>query len=135
MKCTFCYERVKEENKLPGCVEICPVEALTFGRRNALLEQARKRIEDNPGNYIDHIYGEKEAGGTSWMYLSGIPFEKLGFVDVPDKPMPELAESIQHRLFSYLWSPILLFGMLSGVMWGYRNKGERPENGEEGGPK
>ena len=135
MKCTFCYDRVEKENKLPGCVEICPVEALTFGRRGGLLEQARKRIADNPGNYIDHIYGEKEAGGTSWMYLSGVPFEKLGFVDVPETPMPQLTESIQHSLFSHLWSPIVLFGMLSGVMWGFRNKGERPENGKEGGPK
>jgi formate dehydrogenase iron-sulfur subunit len=33
MKCTFCYERVQsEEGKLPGCAEICPVEAITFGR-------------------------------------------------------------------------------------------------------
>jgi Fe-S-cluster-containing dehydrogenase component len=135
MKCTFCYERVEEENRLPGCVEICPVEALTFGRRSTLIEMARKRIADNPAKYIDHIYGEKEAGGTSWMYLSGVPFEKLGFVDVPDTPMPKLAESIQHSLFSYLWSPIVLFGMLSGVMWGFRTKGQRPENGEEGDPK
>jgi Fe-S-cluster-containing dehydrogenase component len=135
MKCTFCYDRVEKENRLPGCVEICPVEALTFGRRSTLLELARKRIADNPGNYVDYIYGEKEAGGTSWMYLSSVPFEKLGFVDLPDTPMPRLSESIQHSLFSYLWSPIVLFGMLSGVMWGFRNKGQRTENSEEGGPK
>jgi Fe-S-cluster-containing dehydrogenase component len=135
MKCTFCHDRIEGENRLPGCVEICPVEALTFGRRSTLLELARKRIADNPGNYVDYIYGEKEAGGTSWMYLSSVPFEKLGFVDLPDTPMPRLSESIQHSLFSYLWSPIVLFGMLSGVMWGFRNKGQRTENSEEGGPK
>jgi hypothetical protein len=135
MKCTFCYGRVETENKLPGCVEICPVEALTFGRRSTLLEIARKRIADNPANYIDHIYGEKEAGGASWMYLSGTPFEKLGFVDLPETPMPQLAESIQHSLFSHLWSPIVLFGMLGGVMWGFRNKGQRSKNNVEGGIK
>jgi formate dehydrogenase beta subunit len=125
MKCTFCYERVAGEGKLPGCAQICPVEAITFGKRSTLLDLAHKRIEDNPGRYINHVYGEKEVGGTSWMYLSDQPFEDLGFIQVPEKPLPQLAETIQHSLFSYLWSPIVLFGMLSGVMWGFRNKGDR----------
>ena len=117
MKCTFCFERISKEGGLPGCAEICPVEAITFGRRSTLVELARKRIKDNPAKYIDHVYGEKEVGGTSWMYISGIPFEKLGFIQVPDQPTPKLAETIQHTLFSYMWSPIVLFGLLSGVMW------------------
>jgi formate dehydrogenase beta subunit len=125
MKCTFCYERVADEGKLPGCAQICPVEAITFGKRASLLELGHKRIEDNPGRYVDHIYGENEVGGTSWMYISGQPFKNLGFIDVPAKPLPQLAETIQHSLFSYLWSPIVLFGMLGGVMWGYRDKGDR----------
>jgi len=132
MKCTFCYERVANEGKLPGCAEICPVEAITFGRRDTLLKVARDRIEENPGRYVDHIYGEHEAGGTSWMYLSAQPFEKLGFVTLPDHPMPRLAETIQHSLYSYLWSPIVLFGMLSGIMWAFRGKGERQEDHEGG---
>jgi formate dehydrogenase beta subunit len=135
MKCTFCYERVASEKKLPGCAEICPVEAITFGRRDDLIEAARQRIKRNPGRYIDHIYGEKEVGGTSWMYLSGSPFEKLGFNTLPETPMPRLAESIQHSLFSYLWSPLVLFGMLGGVMWASKDKSDRAGNGKEGGPK
>jgi formate dehydrogenase beta subunit len=130
MKCTFCYARVADEGKLPGCAQICPVEAITFGKRSTLLEIGRQRLKDNPGRYVDHIYGEKEVGGTSWMYLSGQPFEDLGFIDVPEKPMPQLAETIQHTLFSYLWSPIVLFGMLGGVMWGYRDKGGRQTDQE-----
>ena len=132
MKCTFCYERVANEGKLPGCAEICPVEAITFGRRDTLLKVARDRIKENPGRYIDHVYGEREAGGTSWMYLSAQPFEKLGFVTLPDHPMPRLAETIQHSLYSYLWSPIVLFGMLSGIMWAFRGKGDRQEDLEGG---
>jgi formate dehydrogenase iron-sulfur subunit len=131
MKCTFCYERVASEGKLPGCAEICPVEAITFGRRKTLLKVAHARIRKNPGRYIDHVYGEKEVGGTSWMYLSGVPFEKLGFNKLPDEPMPQLAETIQHSLFSYLWSPIVLFGVLGGVMWASRDKEEA--SGGEGG--
>jgi formate dehydrogenase beta subunit len=122
MKCTFCYERVASKGKLPGCAEICPVEAITFGKRSTLINTANQRIKKNPGRYINHIYGEHEVGGTSWMYLSSQPFEKLGFNKLPEKPMPQLAETIQHSLFGYLWSPIVLFGMLSGVMWSFRNK-------------
>ena len=133
MKCTFCYERVQSENKLPGCAEICPVEAITFGRRSDLLNAAHARIKKNPGRYSDHVYGEKEVGGTSWMYLSAVPFEKLGFVTLPEEPMPRLAETIQHSLFAYMWSPIVLFGMLGGVMWASKDKSDRAGNGKEGG--
>jgi formate dehydrogenase iron-sulfur subunit len=135
MKCTFCYERVESDKKLPGCVEICPVEALTFGRRKELIKVARQRIRKNPGRYIDHIYGENEVGGTSWMYLSGVPFEKIGFNALPQTPMPRLAESIQHALFNHLWSPIVLFGMLGGVMWASKDKSGRAGNGNQGGSK
>jgi Fe-S-cluster-containing dehydrogenase component len=133
MKCTFCYERVQSDNKLPGCAEVCPVEAITFGRRSDLLKVAHARIKKNPGKYIDHVYGEKEVGGTSWMYLSAVPFERLGFVTLPDKPLPKLAETIQHSLFAYMWSPIVLFGLLGGVMWASKDKGDRAGNGKEGG--
>jgi formate dehydrogenase iron-sulfur subunit len=135
MKCTFCYERVQSENKLPGCSEICPVEAITFGRRDGLLTEAHRRIRKNPGRYIDYVYGEKEVGGTSWMYISGVPFERLGFNSLPDKPMPKLAETIQHSLFSYLWSPIVLFAMLGGVMWASKDKGDRADTNTDGGDR
>jgi hypothetical protein len=134
MKCTFCYERVEKEGKRPGCAEICPVEAITFGRRNTLLTIARNRIKSNPALYVNHIYGEHEAGGTSWLYLSGVPFDRVGFIDVPHRPLTQLAETIQGALFSYLWSPIVLFGMLSGIMYAFRNKGDR-DTPEKGGGK
>jgi formate dehydrogenase iron-sulfur subunit len=134
MKCTFCHDRISREGGKPGCAEICPVEAITFGRRSTLLEVAKKRIRENPAQYIDHIYGEKEVGGTSWMYMSGVPFEKLGFIDVPTEPTPRLAEKIQHSLFSYLWSPIALYGILAGIMWISR-KNEQSHNNHPTGEK
>ena len=132
MKCTFCYERVAQEGKRPGCAEICPVEAITFGKRSTLLKVAKERLKKNPGRYLNHIYGEHEVGGTSWLYLSAQPFEKLGFNKLPSKPMPQLAETVQHSLFSYLWSPIVLFAMLGGIMWSSRGKGERDDNHKGG---
>jgi len=115
-KCTFCYDRLEKEGGKPGCASICPVEAITFGKRSDLLKQARKRIEHDLGKYVDHIYGENEVGGTSWLYISGVPFEKIGFQKLPTDPMPRLSETIQSSLFSYLWSPLVLFGALGAVM-------------------
>ena len=64
------------------------------GRRPALRNprrdagDAHKRIADRPEKYVDHIYGEKELGGTSVLYLSAVPFEKLGFPTFGEKPFP-----------------------------------------------
>ena len=64
--------------------------AITFGKRGTLLKIARDRIRKFPARYVDQIYGEYEAGGTSWLYLSGIPFGELDFpTDLPRKPIVE----------------------------------------------
>lgn len=126
-KCTFCFDERLSKGQVPGCVDICPVEAITFGKRDVILEMARQRIKDDPGRYIHHIYGEKEAGGTSWLYLSGAPFNKLGFQTLPETPMPKLPETLQHAFYSYLWAPLVLFGALGGIM-GLSNRGVKSKN-------
>jgi formate dehydrogenase iron-sulfur subunit len=38
---------------------------------------------------VRHIYGEHEAGGTSWLYLSAVPFSEIGFkTDLGTEPYP-----------------------------------------------
>ena len=89
VKCTFCYDRIKD-GKIPACAEACPSGALTFGKRSDLIQFARDKIEKQPDRYLNHIYGEREAGGTSWMYVSGVPFGNLGFPEnLPDAPLIE----------------------------------------------
>ncbi|MFH1885962.1 MAG: sulfate respiration complex iron-sulfur protein HmcB [Pseudomonadota bacterium] len=78
-KCTLCADTRLAKGQIPGCVEACPREAMTFGRREDLMRLARERMARYPGRYVNHIYGEKEMGGTSWLYLSGVPFDQLGF--------------------------------------------------------
>jgi len=88
MKCIFCYDTRLKEGKPPACVEACPQEALTFGKRSDMLEVAKQRIRMEPGKYVDHVYGEHEAGGTSWMYLSPAPFDQVGLAtNVPKEPI------------------------------------------------
>jgi formate dehydrogenase iron-sulfur subunit len=90
-KCTMCYDNRVSKGGIPACVEACPMEAMTFGKRSDLLKVARKRIVEHPDKYIDHIYGEHEVGGTCWLYISGVPFEQIGFpTDLGTKPYPEL---------------------------------------------
>jgi hypothetical protein len=90
MKCTMCHPRLLE-GELPGCVEACPQEALVFGKRDDLISIARERIRKYPDRYVDHIYGQDEVGGTNWLYITGGPFEKLGFrTDLGVTPAPEL---------------------------------------------
>ncbi|MBU0731065.1 MAG: 4Fe-4S dicluster domain-containing protein [Proteobacteria bacterium] len=78
-KCIMCYDTRLKYGRPPACAEACPRETLTFGKREDLIYIARQRIKLNPEKYVDHLYGEREVGGTSWMYLSGVPFEEVGF--------------------------------------------------------
>ena len=77
MRCTMCYPRIIE-GKVPGCAEACPMGAITFGKRDELLLLARDRIAKNPGKYVEHVFGEHEFGGTSWLLLAGTPIQNLG---------------------------------------------------------
>ncbi|MFW9603855.1 MAG: 4Fe-4S dicluster domain-containing protein [Trichlorobacter sp.] len=78
-KCIFCYDTRLKEGKPPACVEICPQQVMTFGRRSDLIKLGHDRIQSNPGLYVDKLFGEKAVGGTSWMYLSSVDFDKVGF--------------------------------------------------------
>ena len=80
--------RFSESILTPACVKACPADALRFGTREEMLALGHKRISDRPDKYVDHIYGEKELGGTSVVYLSAVPFEKLGFPTYGEKPFP-----------------------------------------------
>lgn len=89
VKCVMCHDRIKTGG-IPACADACPAGAITFGKRSELINVARKKIMKNPDRYINHIYGEHEVGGTSWMYISGVPFEQLDFpANLPKKPLIE----------------------------------------------
>ncbi len=123
-KCTFCATRILDEGRRPACVEQCPNEALTFGRRAELLAIAHRRIARTPGRYINHVYGEEEAGGTSWLYLSAVDFRETELPALDGKPIPDLTEKIQHGVFKGFVPPLALYGLLGFVMWSQRRRPE-----------
>ena len=62
---------------------------------------------------MNHIYGEHEMGGTSWLYLSGVPFGELGMRE--DLGIAPAAEYTAGALSAVpmvvgLW-PVLLTGI------------------------
>ena len=112
-KCSFCADRQGGGLK-PACVTTCPTGALKFGEREELIAEARERISLATDQYVDHIYGEKEVGGTSWLYLSPVPFEKLGLPTVGSEPVTVDAERAMGAV------PPVLLGVaaaMSGIYW------------------
>ena len=111
-KCTLCHPLIVK-GLLPGCVEICPTEALTFGRRKDLIRLAWERIQQHPGRYVDHVYGETEMGGTNWLYISGAPFHEIGMrEDLGATPAPMLTKGALSAvpIVVGMW-PVLLAGI------------------------
>lgn len=105
VKCTMCFERQAEGRK-PACVEACPTDALMYGVQVDNLEIARHRIYAHPGEYVHQIYGEHEAGGTGWLYLSAVPFDQIGFrTDLGRTPYPEYTREFLYAV------PAILFGV------------------------
>ena len=111
-KCSLCWARTSKGG-VPACVEACPQEALLFGTRRDLLEESRTRIYKSPSRYVHHIYGEHEVGGTSMLYLSGVPFEQIGFrTDLGTTAPPEYTKGFLYSVpFVLVLWPLFLLGM------------------------
>lgn len=131
-KCNLCAHLVPEHQEAPACVRICPAEALLYGRRSELLDLAHVRIAEHPDLYVPHVYGEHEAGGTAWLYLSCVPLEALGLWRVGDEPPGALTESIQHNVFKGFGPPILLYGLLALIARLTRGPDDGDQHGKDG---
>jgi formate dehydrogenase iron-sulfur subunit len=113
-KCQLCTQTRLAEGRIPACVESCPTGALKFGQRDALLFEARGRIQARPERYINHIYGETEAGGTAWLYLSDVSFDDLGFKSgLETAPLPPLTWEVLSKIPIVAAAMAGLFGTLA----------------------
>jgi Fe-S-cluster-containing dehydrogenase component len=111
-KCDMCINRLKG-GEIPACAFNCPNEALFYGTRRELIREARRRIVENPDTYIDYLYGEEEAGGTCWLYLSPVKFEELGMrTDLQKASYPALTKGFLYSVPSiFVLFPALLLGI------------------------
>jgi formate dehydrogenase iron-sulfur subunit len=131
-KCDMCADRVAKGLQT-ACAAACPTGATKFGDRNSLIAEARERIASNRDQYIDHIYGLNEVGGTSVLLLSSVPFERFGYTtSLSSESMPLLT----YRVLSHIPNLVMVGAALLGGIWWITNRrtevaaaeghGERP---------
>ncbi len=150
-KCQLCNHRWAD-GKFAACAEVCPTGATLYGKVTDLRKEAERRRALKPGSqtdfprghlgktdwsypgvaskYIDHMYGETEFGGTQMLLLSGVPFEKLGYPDLPPHSDASTSETLQHTLYSGLVMPIAFLGVLGYIA--KRNVKDDEEGGSHG---
>jgi formate dehydrogenase iron-sulfur subunit len=118
-KCTMCYHRL-QEGGVPACVEACPEEATIFGSRPELVAEAHRRIAADPGRYTPRVYGEREVGGTSVLYVSDTPLDFLAWKsDLGDQSLPALTWQSLNKV------PPVVVGMaafMGGVYWTFNRR-------------
>jgi Fe-S-cluster-containing dehydrogenase component len=136
-KCELCRHRYKDGH-YSACAEVCPTGATLYGKTSDLLAEAKRRIALKPGDvtryprgkiggpdqsyeapvgkYLNHVYGEKEYGGTQVLKLSAVTFEKVGMPNLPpNKSGAATSETIQHTIYGGLIMPLAVLGALSFI--------------------
>jgi len=116
-KCQMCPER-RAQGLQPACVDACRRGALTYGTRSEMLAEARRRMATEPDLYNPKIYGERDGGGTSVLYLAaaGVSFAELGLPDLGEESVATLPETIQHTLYRGFAAPLALLAILGAVV-------------------
>jgi formate dehydrogenase iron-sulfur subunit len=120
-KCDLCAPRLAR-GETTACAAACPAGATVAGPRAAMIEEAHRRIAENPGTYVPRVYGEAEVGGTSVLFLSPVPFEALGFpASLEGVVPPELTGRALERI-----PGIILLGgsALMAIAWITRRRQE-----------
>lgn len=131
VKCELCRHRLTAGQE-PACTEVCPRQAVIFGKRADLLREARARIAASPDRYVPTVYGEHEAGGTQVLYLSGVSFAALGMPALGDQAIPYFTENLQHAIYQGFIAPTVLYGALAIVM--FRNRSAKQDTDKESQP-
>jgi formate dehydrogenase iron-sulfur subunit len=132
-KCTFCPQRI-DIGQEPACVATCPTDALVYGERDELLKIAHERIASHPDRYVNHVYGEFENGGTSYLILSHVAFNQLGLPNLPETPVNTVSENaIKLSLPVAVGWGAALVGVTAGIQLYNRNKESNASSEEDGG--
>lgn len=157
-KCVMCnqpgVERI-DNGLMTGCAEACPTGATLFGRRDLLMEEAKRRLALQPGEiynyprgdiskpdswhermvatYQQHVWGEKEAGGTNVLHISAVPFDKLGMPPLGERSYASISEGVQHAIYNYMALPALaLAGLTYIVRRNTHNSSDAVHDSQEG---
>ncbi len=141
VKCELCRHRADPAQDgpravaNPACAEVCPAEAVMFGRRADLLAEAWRRISAEPGRYASRVYGESDGGGTQVLYLAaaGVSFQDLGLPELPSQSPASLSETVSHAPYLHGLTPIALYAAAAAIVRRNRKRAdeEPAHRGEE----
>ena len=86
-KCTLCSDRVAVGQE-PACVKTCPTGAIQFGTKEAMKEQASRRVVDlkERGYEQAGLYDPQGVGGTHVMYVLHHADKPSLYKGLPDDP-------------------------------------------------
>jgi Fe-S-cluster-containing dehydrogenase component len=140
VKCELCRQRrdTKRDDIYgvanPGCCEVCPRDAVIYGKRTDLLAGAKRRVAAEPEKYSAHIYGEKDGGGTQVLYLApkDVTFTQLGMPELREGSAAQFSEKVSHAPYLYGVTPVALYAALAFVI-NRNHKHEAAEHGHEEG--
>jgi len=141
VKCELCRHRgdPKKEGPLaianPACCEVCPREAVVYGKREELLAEAKRRIAADPKRYNGHVFGVKEGGGTQVLYLAaaGVGFRQLGLPELGEESMAHFSESVSHAPYLHGITPVALYAAAAFVIRRNKKRNEKEESAEHDG--
>lgn len=136
VKCEFCREQRLSKGQEPACTSACPTAAVVFGTREDLLADAHARLKTQPTAYAEgRVYGEHDAGGTQVLYLSHVPFAKLGLPTLSPDDRPGRTLHYQTLLYKWLLFPLALYALLAAIIrkrWRAHDQEVRALEAEEG---
>jgi Fe-S-cluster-containing dehydrogenase component len=139
VKCELCRHRADPAKQgalavaNPACAQVCPREAVIYGKRSELLAEAKRRVAADPARYAPHVYGEREGGGTQVLYLAaaGVSFEALGLPALPARSAAQFSESVSHAPYLHGVTPVALYAAMAFVV--RRNQRKQARQGREEG--
>jgi len=128
-KCDLCRDLL-DKGETPKCISACPQKAMKIGPREEIYALADQLKEE----YNGYLYGKNEHGGTSTIYVSKIPFEKIDAAiieDVDPKSVmrfhrPENEGAKQHRRAS-----VALLAPLAGIVGAFAATISKKEEDDE----
>ncbi len=136
-KCDLCKDKIKKGEEL-ACVTACKGRrgenaVFIFGERNYIYKLAQNKAKEE-GLFI---YGDKQNGGTSTLYLSTINFEKIDKALSENKERFQMAMNVENKIESkfnpigklVLSSAVLsMAGAVIGAIYSKRKKSEDNAN-------